>query len=49
MALHHTDPEIAELLVLSVRTVNTHVSHLMAKLGVKRRGEAARLWKAKDQ
>ena len=35
-----TDKEIAQTLYLSVRTVNSHVSHIYAKLGVGTRTEA---------
>jgi LuxR family transcriptional regulator, maltose regulon positive regulatory protein len=35
-----TQPEIAAELYLSVNTVNTHITHLYAKLGAHRRGEA---------
>ena len=38
-----TNAEIAERLVLSVRTVDTHVGAVLAKLGVATRAEAARL------
>jgi len=34
--------EIAEQLVLSPRTVGTHVSHILAKLGVRSRIDIAR-------
>jgi DNA-binding CsgD family transcriptional regulator/tetratricopeptide (TPR) repeat protein len=37
-----TDGEIAERLVLSVRTVNRHVSSILDKLGVRSRRDAAR-------
>jgi two-component system response regulator NreC len=36
----HTDKEIAQTLYLSVRTVNSHLSHIYAKLGVGTRTEA---------
>jgi LuxR family maltose regulon positive regulatory protein len=35
-----TAPEIARELSVSVATVRTHTSHIFAKLGVHRRGEA---------
>jgi two-component system response regulator DevR len=38
-----TDAAIAQALFLSVRTVNRHVSHILQKLGVSSRREAARL------
>ena len=34
--------KIAEQLVLSTRTVDTHVSHILAKLGVRSRVDIAR-------
>jgi len=37
-----TDGEIAQRLVLSVRTVNRHVSSILDKLGVRSRRDAAR-------
>ncbi len=38
-----TNPEIAIILGISVKTVGHHVEHIMSKLGVERRGGAA-LW-----
>ena len=37
-----TDAEIAQRLVLSVKTVNHHVAAILAKLGVDNRRDAAR-------
>ena len=37
--LRHSNAEIAEQLVVSVRTVESHLYHAMAKLGVAQRGE----------
>lgn len=42
MALGHTNPEIAEQLSLSVRTVETHRSHVQQKLGLGSRPELTR-------
>jgi DNA-binding CsgD family transcriptional regulator len=39
----HTDKEIADRLYISPRTVTTHVTHILNKLGVGSRGEAAEL------
>jgi DNA-binding CsgD family transcriptional regulator len=38
-----TNPEIAIILNISVKTVGHHIEHIMSKLGVERRGGAA-LW-----
>jgi DNA-binding NarL/FixJ family response regulator len=42
LALGHTNQEIAKLLSISVRTVETHRAHLVRKLGVKTRAEIVR-------
>ena len=44
----HTDQEIADTLVLSVRTVESHVAHMLQRRGARNRREAARMWKAKN-
>jgi DNA-binding NarL/FixJ family response regulator len=40
VSLGHTGPEIAERLVLSVQTVNTHIRNIYRKLQVKSRAQA---------
>ena len=42
IALGHTNPEIAEQLYLSVRTVETHRAHIQQKLGRSSRAELVR-------
>jgi DNA-binding NarL/FixJ family response regulator len=44
-----TDAEIAQRLVLSVKTVNHHVAAVLAKLGVDNRRDAARRYPADGQ
>lgn len=41
LALHKTDKEIAETLFISRHTASTHVKHILTKLGVGNRREAA--------
>ena len=41
-ALGHTNPEIAEQLHVSLRTVETHRSHIQSKLGLARRADLVR-------
>ena len=43
IALGHTNAEIAEQLYLSVRTVETHRSHIQQKLRLSTRARARRL------
>lgn len=38
-ALGHTNGEIANVLSIAIKTVETHKSHLMAKLGPKTRAQ----------
>ncbi|MDX6511334.1 MAG: two-component system, NarL family, response regulator NreC [Gaiellaceae bacterium] len=42
LALGHTNQEIAGLLVISVRTAETHRAHIMQKLGLSTRAELVR-------
>ena len=48
LAEGRTDREIAEALTISPRTVETHVGGILHKLGVTRRAEAARRYRAPD-
>jgi DNA-binding NarL/FixJ family response regulator len=42
IALGHTNPEIGQMLQISVRTVETHRAHIRRKLGLKTRAELVR-------
>lgn len=42
LALGHTNAEVADLLIVSVRTVETYRAHLFRKLGVRTRAELVR-------
>jgi DNA-binding NarL/FixJ family response regulator len=42
LALGHTNQEIASMLAISVRTVETHRAHIVHKLGLKTRAELVR-------
>jgi two-component system, NarL family, response regulator NreC len=42
LALGHTNQEIAKMLYLSVRTVETHRAHIMQKLRLETRAELVR-------
>jgi len=44
LAQGRTNPEIAEMLSISLSTTKVHVSHTLEKLGVRSRVEAGRLW-----
>lgn len=48
IALGLTNPQIAEKLFVSVRTVETHRSHVYQKLGVRERAELVRLAREAD-
>ena len=39
VAQGHTNPEIADRLVVSVKTVESHRAHVMGKLGLQTRAE----------
>ena len=41
VAAGRTNPEIAEELIVSVRTVSTHVTNILTKIGAANRTEAA--------
>jgi DNA-binding NarL/FixJ family response regulator len=41
LADSRTNPQIAQAMFISAKTVGTHVSNILAKLGVASRGEAA--------
>ncbi|MEA2385990.1 MAG: hypothetical protein QOJ22_164, partial [Thermoleophilaceae bacterium] len=42
VALGHTSREIADMLILSIRTVESHRAHLQTKLACESRGELVR-------
>jgi len=44
-----TNPEISALLYIAESTTKRHVRHILEKLGVRSRVEAARLWQDEDQ
>lgn len=43
----YSNREIAGILVVSVRTVDSHTAHILARLNVHSRGEAIRVYLAK--
>ena len=49
VAAMRTNEEIGEALVISPRTVETHIAHILQKLRAANRREAARMWQAEDQ
>ncbi len=46
LARGYHNHEIAEMLCITAETVNSHVDHILAKLGVRTRAEAAAWWAA---
>lgn len=48
LADDYSNSEIAEVLVCSPETMKSHASHILRKLGVADRREAAQLWRRKD-
>ena len=42
IARGHTNPEVAEALVISLKTVETHRAHILDKLGLRKRAELVR-------
>ncbi len=49
VAQHYATAEIAAILGVSEATVRSHIDHILSKLGVESRREAARLWLAKAE
>jgi LuxR family maltose regulon positive regulatory protein len=43
-----TNQEIATMLFISLSTTKVHVKHILEKLGVRSRGEAARIWEERS-